>query len=122
MGLNVKDYGASGSDVQTTGKITGGDGLLEVADTSSFKPGQGIYLWLDLPEDGLVLADAGTPDFTLGCDVSFGSARPGYADHHGGVVFRAKDAENFWIVYFQGFPACAYFYLVTHWTPLREVI
>jgi hypothetical protein len=108
MGVNVKDYGASGSEAQTTGRIVGGERVVEVADTSSFQTGQGIYLWLDLPEDGLVLADARGPDLTLQCDVSFGAARPGYADHHGGVVFRARDRENFWIVYFQGFPACAY--------------
>jgi len=108
MGVNVRDYGASGSEAQTTGRIVGEEKVVEVADAASFKPGQGIYLWLDLPEDGLVLADAGGPDFTLECDVSFGAGRPGYADHHGGVVFRARDSGNFWIVYFQGFPACAY--------------
>lgn len=108
LGVNVRDYGASGSDVQTAGKIIGGETSLEVADAGSFQPGQGIYLWLDLPEDGLVLAEAGAADFTLECDVSFGSARPGYADHHGGVVFRAKDTDNFWIVYFRGFPATGY--------------
>jgi hypothetical protein len=106
MGVNVKDYGASGSDVQTAGKIGGGGTLLEVADASSFKPGQGIYLWLDSPEDGIGLAEAGAADFTLECDVV--PNNPGYTDTHGGVAFRVKDDRNFWIVYFAGFPACGY--------------
>jgi len=107
QGINVRDYGASGSEAMTAGKIAAGDTWVEVADAGSFKPGQGVYLWQDLPEDGLVLADAGASDLTLECDLAFFN-RPGYVDTHGGVVFRCKDERNFWIVYFAGFPACGY--------------
>lgn len=42
--LNARDFGASGSDFQTTAKTTAGSNVIEVADVGDFAVGQGVMV------------------------------------------------------------------------------
>ena len=43
--VNVRDYGASGSDFETTGKIQAGPKQIAVTDVGDFKVGQGVVVY-----------------------------------------------------------------------------
>jgi len=94
LGFNVKDFGASGIGAATNGNIDAGARLVtNVADTSTFRPGQGIYLWHFKPTDGLAVVDAGKGDYVA--SVRF-RPQPGGNPSEAGLAFRATDAKNYW--------------------------
>jgi len=43
--VNVRDYGASGSGFETTGKIQAGSKQIAVTDVGDFKVGQGVVVY-----------------------------------------------------------------------------
>jgi len=94
LGVNVKEFGASGVGRATNGTIDAGARIVtNVADTSTFRPGQGIYLWHFKPVDGLAALDAGKSDFVASVRVR---PQSGFNPSEAGLAFRVTDAKNYW--------------------------
>jgi len=94
LGINLKAFGASGVGAPTNGTVDAGSRIVtNVADTATFKPGQGVYLWHFTPVDGLAVLDAGKSDYVATVKVL---PRPGSNPSEPGLAFRATDAKNYW--------------------------
>jgi hypothetical protein len=94
FGINVKEFGASGVGSATNGTIDAGARVVtNVADASTFRPGQGIYLWHFKPVDGLAVVDGGKGDYVASVRVR---PQPGLNPSEAGLAFRVADAKNYW--------------------------
>ena len=101
--LDVKQFGASGSDLGTTGTTSAGFGrigdgglvILDVDNGESFRIGQGIHLWRDEEPLTLAAVDVGRSDYVVELSETWGN---GHSHCVGGLAFRIRDAKNYWVV------------------------
>ena len=101
--LDVKQFGAAGSDLGNTGTTSAGFGrigegglvILDVDNGESFRIGQGIHLWRDEEPLTLAAVDVGRSDFIAELSEIWGN---GHSHCVGGLAFRIRDAKNYWVV------------------------
>jgi hypothetical protein len=94
LGINVKEFGASGEGSVTNGNIDAGARIVtNVADTRTFRPGQGIYLWHFKPLDGVAVVEAARSDSVASVRLR---PEPGNNPSEAGLAFRVADAKNYW--------------------------
>jgi len=94
FGINVKEFGASGEGRATNGNIDAGARIVtNVADTETFRPGQGIYLWHFKPLDGVAAVEAARSDYVASVRLR---PEPGDGPSEAGLAFRVADAKSYW--------------------------